>query len=270
MSIRYLDAHLHLQDKQFTDERDEYIGQSLQSGVRLFFCNAISESDWLPVVELASRYPAIVPFLGIHPWYADNLATSWQSRLQHIIEQIPGSGGIGEIGLDKACQVDFNSQLLLFHAQLELAVDQKHPVAIHCVRCWGQLLAILESYAQAHDLPAILIHAFNGSKEIMERLVRLGCFISFCSTISDPKNIKLRNIFASTPLDRILLETDAPYYKYPAGNNRKDLAVKRNDPAIIRTTYFWAARQRKMLLETFANQIWQNATIFTHQTLIGR
>ena len=270
MSIRYLDAHLHLQDERFTDEREDYISQSLQSGVRLFFCNAINESDWLPVVELAARYSSIVPFLGVHPWYAESLTTNWQSRLYRIIDQIPGSAGIGEIGLDKACQVDLNSQLLLFNAQLELAADKQYPVSIHCVRCWGMLVSTLESHARAHELPAILIHAFSGSKEIMKRLVRLGCFFSFSSTITDSKQTKLHDIFISTPLDRILLETDAPYYRRVLSGNRQDPATRSNDPAVIRATYLWAARQHHMLLETFAQQIWQNATIYAHPTLIGK
>lgn len=270
MSIRYLDAHLHLQDKRFTDEREDYISQSLQSGVKLFFCNAVKESDWLPVVKLAARYSSIVPFLGIHPWYAESLTTSWQSRLHRIIDEIPGSAGIGEIGLDKACQVDLSSQLLLFNAQLELAADKQYPVSIHCVRCWGMLVSTLESHARSHDLPAILIHAFSGSKEIMQRLVRLGCFISFSPRITDPKQTKLQNIFISTPLNRILLETDAPYYKIVLGGNPQDPATRNNDPAVIRETYLWAARQRHMLIETFAQQLWQNASIYAHPTLIGK
>jgi len=270
MSICYLDAHLHLQDKRFTDERDDYISQALQSGVRFFFCNAISENDWLPVVKLAARYSSIVPFLGIHPWYADSLTKSWQSRLHRIIDELPGSAGIGEIGLDRACQIDFNSQLFLFNAQLELAADQHYSVSIHCVRCWGKLLSILESHARANDLPAILIHAFSGSKEMMKRLVSLGCFISFASNITDPKQTKLRDIFTSTPVDKILLETDAPYYKIPVVDNRQDTATWRNDPAVISAAYHWAARLRNMPLETFAHQIWQNATIYANQTLIGK
>ena len=98
----------------------------------------------------------------------------------------------------------FVDQQQIFVIQLQLASELKRPLVIHCVKAWGQLLEMLE--ACASPLPPMMIHSFAGSRETLQRLIRLGCFISFSGRLV--ADSKLHPCFLATPLANLLLETD--------------------------------------------------------------
>jgi Tat protein secretion system quality control protein TatD with DNase activity len=179
-------------------------------------------------------------------------------------------------------------------------------VAIHCVKAWGLLLEILEQFAQEKMLPAIMIHAYGGSIETLQRLIRIGCFISFsCRLIADRKR---HPAFLATPLPHLLLETDsqgrlsvvgamdgagatdslgelnfaanaideargAPEGSEQARNvlpiGIESPETSCSEPSGIPGLYAWAAAMRGMEQQELRQRIWRNGEIFT-DTLLPR
>ena len=258
-AARYLDSHCHLQASRFIPATSHIMARARTAGVARIFCNATREEEWRTVVDLAAREEEILPFLGIHPWFAESARAGWEVRLMDLLLQVPA--GIGECGLDKSCRADFSLQQQLFATQLQMASALRRPLVIHCVRAWGRLLELLEGCAG--PLPPMMIHSFSGSIETLQRLIRLGCFISFPPRLATDSTI--HPCFLATPLTRLLLETDGQGRPAPA--NEQTMVY--DEPAAIPLLYQSAARMRDMELHTFCHEIWRNGEIFT-DTLFPR
>ena len=265
--IAFLDSHLHLQDPRFNNKREAVLERAARARVARMFCNATRQSDWQHVLALAKDSQAISPFIGIHPWYCATASRDWQQKLTEILKTT--LCGIGEVGLDKHCSCDMRIQEDLFVAQLQLAISFNRPLAIHCLGSWGKLLGILDSQAKTAPLPPIMIHSFGGSQEVMQRLVKLGCMISYSAKMAAPGQERLRQVFQQTPLTRVLLETDAPDQLHlDISSYNQDIEM--NEPANITVLYAFAANLHHMDLQDFCGQIWQNGTIFTDTALSRR
>lgn len=258
---RYLDSHLHLQNTPL-GLTAIMVERARRAGVARMLCNATHEDDWQAVIQLAAHEPAIIPFLGIHPWFAEKVAAGWEARLRSLLAQVPA--GVGEIGLDRCCRTDFAQQQQVFLLQLQMAAELRRPVTIHCVKAWGKLLELLEGFAT--PLPPVMIHSFGGSQETLQRLIRIGCCISFSGRLVDDR--KLHPSFLATPLANLLLETDAPGPgagpSKPGPDDRKMLP---EEPAAIVPLYQAAAGMRGMTTLQFCQRIWNNGEIFTDSIL---
>lgn len=151
-------------------------------------------------VNIHTHHPtgsAIEPVaVGIHPWDASSRS------LSEIESQLSKADAIGEIGLDSACEVDFDSQLSSFRKQLDLAEQIEKPVIIHCVRTFEQVMKELSG----RTLRSVIFHGFIGSPEQAKRAIKRGYFLSFGErTFRSPKSIESLRI---TPLEQLFLETD--------------------------------------------------------------
>ncbi|KAM0849093.1 hypothetical protein ACQ4PT_053949 [Festuca glaucescens] len=119
--------------------------------------------------------------------------------------------GTSEIGLDKGSHgktIDFGEQVEVFQRQLKLAKELEKPVSVHCVHAFGDLLEILK---RTGPFPAgVLLHSYLGSAEMVLSLANLGCYFSLSGFLTGMKSTKAKQMLKAIPLDRILLETDAP------------------------------------------------------------
>ncbi len=265
MNPSFVDSHLHLQDDRFGMNAACIIETAAKAGVAMLLCNAAQESDWEAILNLHRPHDAVIPFFGVHPWYIDKAADGWDTRLKKQLESCNGSG-VGESGLDKTCASDFSRQINAFEKHLEIALHLVRPIAVHCVRSWGTLIEILETRAKHTQLPATMIHSFNGSEETMKRLTRIGCFLSFSLQVTSSHNKKLLQTMNRTPLDRLLLETDAPARLSPSALSHTGSLPPFSEPAMIPEFYRWAALQRNSDPLHFKTQIWHNAQIYTNRT----
>jgi TatD DNase family protein len=264
-SFRLLDSHVHLQDKRFVGRLENVLDRAARAGVERMFCNATQESDWQGVLNISKANSAVLPFLGIHPWFADTVTEGWDKRLDALLAA--RRAGVGETGLDKRCGVNPDLQEEVFLTQLRLALKHDLPLVIHCLHRWGRLIELLETYLQGNRKIPVMIHSFSGSEEIMRRLVHLGCFISYSMRLMDASQGQLRKTFKATPLERILIETDAPDQL-----NVDLLALKKeqsadNEPSYIRELTAFAADLREMNASEFCTQIWKNGEIYSHSAL---
>ncbi|MFZ9937608.1 MAG: TatD family hydrolase [Luteolibacter sp.] len=223
----WIDAHNHLHDARLGDPA-VIIAAMRAAGVGHCVVNATCEADWPVVGAMAGAFPEMVtPAFGIHPWKAATVAGAWRKRLAAMLENHPRSM-IGECGLDRwVSSPSIEVQLPVFEAQLDLARETRRPVVIHCLKAWGPLSDVLS----AHPPSRFLVHSFNGSLEIARRLLPLGAWFSFSGHFLHERKAAVRQVFRELPLDRILVETDAPDMLPPASQITHPLAGGINHPA---------------------------------------
>lgn len=224
----WTDAHNHLQDPRLGDPAP-VIAAMRAAGVGRCVVNATCESDWPAVAALARAAPdLVVPAFGIHPWQAQTAGAGWRERLAMMLENQP-LASIGECGLDRRVGAPpLAVQRPVLRDHLRLARDLRRPLTIHCVHAWGPLF---EAFAEAPPPARFLMHAFGGSLETARRLVALGAWFSFSGHFLGARGAGMLEVFRQLPRDRILLETDAPDMRPPAGFLSHDLPGKLNHPA---------------------------------------
>ncbi len=195
---KYIDAHCHILS-------DESIWPAVACGVGQFVVNATTPDDWGKIVEVSNRDNRICGAIGVHPWYVSGWNDGVETQMSELLKNNPRLM-IGEIGLDKN-HPDLDLQESVFMRQLQIAHDFGRIAHIHCVGAWGKMMDIL----RGRDLPpAMVFHCFSGAPELAPELVKLGAFFSFGCGICDEKHIKMRDVVASVPENRILVESDAP------------------------------------------------------------
>nr|KJB82510.1 hypothetical protein B456_013G199600 [Gossypium raimondii] len=207
MAMKLFDAHCHLQDQRVVDKAPLLIHIANAAGVVYIAVDGITEKDWHLVKEMSDEFDSVIPNFGLHPWYVEGKSRSWFNTLKELLEANPSAA----IGLDKsplAKGVDFGEQVEVFKKQLQLAKDLKRPASVHCLDAFPELLQIMKEIG---PFPAgVILHSFQGSPEVVPQLTKLGSYFSFSGHLMPLKEDKGRKIVKAVPLDRILLETDAP------------------------------------------------------------
>lgn len=216
--MKLFDAHCHLQDPRIFNMVPRLIRTTLDTGVVHFAVNGVCEKDWHIVKEMSNSYPCVVPNFGIHPWFIAERTPNWLKTLKEYFEATP-EAAVGEIGLDKGSmgkKIDFADQVEVFRQQLQLAKELKRPASIHCVRAYGDLLEILKSMGPFPS--GVILHSFLGSAEMVPEFAKLGAYFSLSGFLMSLKESKAKKMLRSIPIERILLETDAPD-AFPKLNN---------------------------------------------------
>lgn len=203
----WIDVHNHLQDHRLSDLGVE-AATLWESGVEACVVNATGEDDWSAVATLAAENPGRVrPAYGVHPWKAGGVTAGWLQRLEDLLVADP-TATVGEIGLDRWVEAPgIDVQRPVFINQLRLARLLDRVATIHCLKAWGPLFEVFEDCPPP---PRFLMHSFNGSLEVAERLLARGAYFSFSGYFLHPRKAGLVEVFRQLPKDRILLETDAP------------------------------------------------------------
>ena len=174
--------------------------------------NGACEADWPQVSALALQFPGLIlPSFGYHPWYIGERTPGWLAALETVLDGAGGpvGVGVGEIGLDRwKPGLPYDGQEEVFLAQLEIAASRNLPVSIHCLQAWGRMLELL----RGHHRPArgFLLHSYGGSREMVPLFAELGAYFSFPGYFAHPRKERQRAAFKGVPLDRLLVETDAP------------------------------------------------------------
>ena len=259
-SIPLYDAHNHLQDERFSGQQGAIIAAARDENIRRMVVNGSSEADWPEVLELAHRYPQVIPSFGYHPWYIRDRSEGWEQSLIRFLEQIPS--GLGEIGLDKWIKNhDLPQQEKVFQRQLEIAAQRDLPVSIHCLQAWGRLLEILQTGPRPRC--GFLLHSFGGPRELIEPLAELGAYFSLPGYFAQERKARQRETFRHVPRDRLLIETDAPDQSLPPARVRYSLAPAPdgkpiNHPANLTSVYQFAAELLHEPVQGLAAQVEKN------------
>lgn len=262
MNPLLFDTHCHLQDAALVRDHDGVMRRAAEAGVCRFLCCASAEGDWDAVADLVARHPDITPAFGLHPWQLEERQDGWLERLAARL-QGNSAAAIGEIGLDSALpRLDAATQEEVFLAQLELSCRARRPVSIHCCRAWHRLPALLRR--QGPHPAGIVFHSYSGGVELVTPLAELNGYFSFSATVLHPRNTRARRAAQAVPLDRLLIESDAP--NLPPETAAPELLPLRdangrpvNEPAALILVAQGLADLRGIPLDELCQSTWQNA-----------
>ncbi len=224
-----IDTHCHLDAEAFHQDLQEVIERAVVSGIEHLLTIGISRETSEAAVVLANRYPVVSAVVGIQPNYAQvALAGDWDQIVE--LARHPRVVAIGETGLDKYW--DYASPELqsdYFARHLELSRRCHKPFIVHCREAEAEVIDMLRQEARRGALSGVM-HSFCGNADDAAACLELGMYISFAGMVTFRKNQQLRDVARTVPLDRILVETDAPYL---APHPHRG---KRNEPAWVRLT----------------------------------
>ena len=199
------EAHAHYDDKWFDDDREAVLDGLPSKGVCGVVNNAVDLRSAEDVIALAERYDYIYAAVGFHPENILDMPENWLEGVARLTEH-PKVVAIGETGLDYHWDTPRDLQKTVFEEQLRLSLDLKLPIVVHDREAHGDTFELLRRYR-----PKALVHCFSGSVELMREAVRLGCYISLGGVVTFKNARQSVEVAAEIPLDRLLLETDAPY-----------------------------------------------------------
>ena len=177
------DSHAHYDDAWFDSDREAVLAELPGKGVCGVVNNAVDLDSASRALAFAERYPYFYAAVGFHPENLENLPGDYLDRVAELTKH-PKAVAIGETGLDYHWDIPRELQKRVFEEQLQLSLDLKMPIVVHC---------------------------FSGSVELMREAVRLGSFISLGGVVTFKNARHSLEVAAEIPLDRLLLETDAPY-----------------------------------------------------------
>ncbi len=252
--MQLFDAHCHLQDEKLAGDLAGVMARAAAAGVAGAMCCGSAESDWSATLAVAGNFPAVRVSLGLHPWYVAARQPGWLDRLRTLLAAHPRAG-IGEIGLDHALEdADLATQEQVFLDQFALSIELQRPASLHCRRAFGRLLELLPRFG-AHPA-GFVIHSFSGAAELVAPLARRGAYFSFSGSITRSGNRRGHAALRAVPVDRLLIETDAPDLMPVIAGGVPDGP---NEPAHLVHILRAAAALRAMPEATLAARLWDNA-----------
>jgi TatD DNase family protein len=235
-----VDSHAHLDSPRYDADRDELLQRAWQQGVRTVLSIGIGEGPdtMQQALELSKKYagkpgiPRILATAGIHPHEAQFASQTALEKLDGLLDS-PDVLAVGEIGLDYYYDHSpREQQKQAFAQQMEVAAARRRPIIIHCrpsdgsTNAWDDTLTMIENNWMGTNLGGVL-HCFTGEWEHARRALDGGFLISFAGNVTFPKAENIRQVAAKVPLDRMLIETDAPFLA-PLPHRGK-----RNEPAWV-------------------------------------
>lgn len=219
-----VDTHSHIYGPEFDEDRDEVISRALQSGVEKIILPNINEESMSRMLSVSNSYPQICyPTIGLHP---EDVREDWSLVLDRMEVMLGSVTAVGEVGLDFYWDSTFRKeQIEAFERQIFWAKEHGLPLIIHMRKAEQELLEIMERH-KGDGLRGVF-HCFGGSIETAERMLRHEGFVLGIGGVLTFKNCRLAETLRHVPLDRIVLETDAPYLA-PV-----PFRGKRNEPAFV-------------------------------------
>ena len=249
---RMIDTHCHLDAEAFQQDIDEVVQRAIDAGVERIFTIGITRATSEAAVVLANRFRCVSAVVGIQPNYAHEAAPSDWEAVEELARH-PQVIGVGETGLDRYWDfAPMEVQTDYFHRHIRLARRISKPFIVHCREAESEVVSVLTGYADDELLSGIM-HSFCGDASVAARCIEMGMHISFAGMLTFRSNQQLREVAATIPRDRLLIETDAPYLA-PHPNRGK-----RNEPAWVRRTCEVLAEIHEVPWEEMAAQTRKNA-----------
>ena len=203
-SYPIFDTHSHYEDERYNDIRADLFAEMNQNGVCGIVTCGCDEASSKAALKMAEENDFVYAAVGIHPGSIDSGTTPEQIKALATHKKCVA---IGEIGLDYYWSTEHKeNQKKLFEQQLILANSLSLPAIIHDREAHSDTLELVKKHK-----PTGVMHCFSGSTQMAEEIVKLGMYIGIGGVVTFKNSKKIQEVVAATPLDRILLETDAPY-----------------------------------------------------------
>ena len=245
------DSHSHLDMGDFDEDREKVIHEAMKNGITRIITVGIDLESSVKALNLAKSYPSVFATVGCHPHDADRCSAEMLKSLADLTSAREVVAW-GEIGLDFFREYSAKeNQVEIFEQQVAMARELHIPVIIHDREAHEQVLSILKRVGKRERQG--VIHCFSGDVDLARSFIDLGYYISIPGTVTYKKAFMVKEVAASIPLERMLVETDAPFLA-PV-----PLRGKRNEPAFVEYTVREIARLRDMTFEEVAVQTSKNA-----------
>lgn len=257
--MRYCDSHAHLTSSDIFKEVDAVLERAQAASVDTIVNIATNEESLVNGLALSKRYPWVFNAAAVHPHDAEKEGDYFfpiVSKHAHKKDLI----AIGETGLDYHYQhskPEIQQQFLRKH--LQLALETHLPVIIHCREAYADFFNILDAeyVVQGRHAPGVL-HCFTGTMSEAEQVLKRGWYLSLSGIVTFKKSEELRDVAKLVPLDKLLIETDAPYL---APQSKRG---KPNEPAFVVETAHAIAAAKGISVEELAKATYNNLqTLFS-------
>lgn len=250
--MRLFDTHCHLDEPAFDGDREDVIERARQAGVVAMLTIGTTAASSEKALALAKSHRDVFAAVGIQPNYvAEEKPADWEKIVALVGDERVVA--IGETGLDRYWDyTPFESQVEAFDRHLELSRAIGKPFIVHCREAEADVVAQLRNAAAGGTLRGVM-HSFSGDVATAEACVELGLHISFAGMVTFKRNDALRDVAKRVPLERLLIETDAPYLA-PIPHRGK-----RNEPAYVAHTAAVLADTRELAPEELAEITARNA-----------
>ena len=207
----FIDTHTHIDGEEFKDDLDEVVARAKEAGAIQLLCPGINYDSIATMKAVCERFPDFIrPMIGLHP---EDVKEDYKEVLDKMHLEIRNDNyiAIGEVGLDYYWSREFEKeQLDAFEQQVQWSIETQLPLMIHCRKAQNEMVKIIRRYEK--ELPGGVFHCFTGNQHEAVELLQFEKFVLGIGGVSTFKKSHLaEDLAAVVPLDRIVLETDAPY-----------------------------------------------------------
>lgn len=219
-----IDTHVHLNSEKFNDDYQEVIKRALANGVKKMIVVGFDKPTNKRAIELAEEFDFIYATVGFHPTIAQKVKPK---DYELLVQQIKHEKvvGIGECGLDFYWDKDFiEQQIEVFQRQIELSNKYSKPLIIHMRDATEATYNVLSDFDKVNGV----MHCYSGSSVMADKFIGLGMYISLGGPVTFKNGHKPKEVALSVPLEKLLVETDAPYL---APHPHRG---KQNEPAYVK------------------------------------
>ena len=245
----FVDSHCHINFSDFAHDSDDVVARMVPARVTHALCISVTYPEWPSVVALADRHANIYATAGVHPDYEDIVEPTVSSLLERA--QHPKVQAIGETGLDYyRIQGDLEWQRERFRTHIRAARECCKPLVIHTRSASEDTLRIMRE-ERADEVGGVM-HCFTETWNVASAAIDMGFHISFSGIVSFKSAADLRDVAARVPLERMLIETDAPYLAPVPYRG------KRNEPSFVPHVAAAIAAVRQTDAETIGAATSQN------------
>lgn len=253
--MRYIDTHSHIYLEEFDTDRADVIERAKAAGISHILLPNIDSSTISRMLDVCANYTGYCyPMIGLHP---TSVNSGYENELAIVEQQLNPPHpyiAIGEVGLDLYWDKTYlKDQIEVFDRQIQLALQYDLPLVIHSRDAFPQILETIQPCKHKEGLRGIF-HSFTGSLEEAMQLIELEGFMLGINGVVTFKNASLSETLKHIPIERIVLETDAPYLT-PVPNRGK-----RNESAYLQGTLIKVAEIYGMSPQEIADQTTANAT----------
>jgi TatD DNase family protein len=218
-----IDTHCHLTDERLLGQVDDVVARAAKVGVTKIVTVATDLEDSKASIAVCEGRAAVRCSVGVHPAYVANEVEDAVGQVATLLDN-PSVVAIGETGLDYHWDSPRDRQRTFFLQQLELAQRAQRPVIIHCREAVDDTLAVMRDFS----IKRAVFHCFTGTESEATRIVDAGYWLGFTGVITFKKSDEQRRAVLATPIDRLLVETDAPYLSPEPHRNQKV-----NEPSLV-------------------------------------
>ena len=237
--MRLIDTHCHIHESSYSLDREQVIKDAAAVGVTKIICVGTDIESSKQAADFAVEHDSVWAIVGVHP----HEASHGIDQLAELAKK-PKVVGIGEIGLDYYYNHSPRDvQIEMLNRQIELALRNDLPISFHVRDAFNDFWPIFDNF---HGIRGVL-HSFTDSKENAEKGLSEGLYVGVNGIATFTKDHAQRELLTHIPLEKILLETDAPFLT-PA-----PLRGKMNEVGYVELVAEWCARERQLTLEDVAS-----------------